>query len=178
MKKTFAILLLSAHLFNLAGYSLFFQFLIQQSDRQIVEKLDNNQYSYNQLVQVKVPLNLPYSTNWNDFERYDGHVDFNGIHYNYVMRKVYNDTLYLLCIPNEKKMQLYHAKSDYQRLLTDAPAKNSDTHAKKKVVTDDYNFPAQYSFTIHLTLTDEQRSVASSDTVSPYIATSDQPPEV
>ncbi len=64
--------MLCAYLFNLAGYNIFFQYSIQKADERIVRQLDNNQYNDNQLIEVKVKLNLPYMSDWSGYERYDG----------------------------------------------------------------------------------------------------------
>lgn len=180
LKKIFSILLLAVHLFNLCGYSFLFQFLIQQSDKQLTQNLDNNLYSRTDLVEVKIPLNLPYQTNWNEYERFDGNINFDGIHYNYVMRKVCNDTLYILCIPNHKKTQLYNAQSNYQKLVNDIPSnkKSGDNDLKKRGVLDEYNLPAQYCFNVNATLVTMPGFITSSNLQDCFIPTSDQPPEV
>ncbi len=113
MKKTIAILLLTVHVFNLGGYHALFAFLQQKASTQIIEQLDNGSYQSADLVEVKIPYPLPYAANWPDYQRFDGEADINGIHYNYVKRKMSNDTLYLLCIPNHEKTKLAAAKNDY-----------------------------------------------------------------
>jgi len=153
LKKFFAILFLSIHLFNIAGYSLFFQYFIAQSDRHIVQQLDKNKYADANLVQVKVPFSLPYSANWNKYERYDGTIEYNGTHYNYVKRKICNDTMYLLCLPNQVKTELYGAKNDYAKQLSDSQQDNknsSEPAVKKAAFQTEYNYQNnQYSYTVN-----------------------------
>ncbi|MDF2189116.1 hypothetical protein [Paraflavitalea sp. CAU 1676] len=108
-----AITLLVIHLFNLAGYHLFYGYFIAQSDKHLVQQLDKRQYQDDQLLEVKLPLHLPYLTNWNDYERVDGEMEVNGVFYNYVKRKVHNDTLFLLCVPNQPKTQFHQSRHDY-----------------------------------------------------------------
>jgi hypothetical protein len=83
------------------------------------QKLDNSEYNESQLIEVKVPLDLPYQTNWSEFERFDGEIEIEGVHYKYVKRKVFNDSLILLCIPNESKMKLQSARDEFFKLVND-----------------------------------------------------------
>ncbi len=132
LKKLFAILLLAVHLFNLVGYAVLFQSLINTSDSQLVKQLDHNNYNDKDLITVKVPLYMPYINDSRDFERVDGQVEMNGIHYNYVKRKVAGDTLYVLCLPNVSKTQLYAAKASFAKNSNDFPAGKKSTESVKK----------------------------------------------
>lgn len=117
MKKTAAILLLTLFIFNLFGYKVWFYYMQSRSQQQVQASLDKQQYNDNDLITIKVPLSLPYFTDWKEFEEYDGSIEFNGQHYNYVKRKVYQDTLILLCLPNSEQNRLSAAKSDYEKLV-------------------------------------------------------------
>lgn len=86
---------------------------------QLVERLDNKEYTDEELIEMKVPLPMPYQTNWSSFERFDGEIEIQGVHYNYVKRKVVNDTLILMCIPNHGKMKLNSAKEQFFSLVND-----------------------------------------------------------
>ena len=92
---------------------------------QLEAKLDKNLYNEAQLIELKVPMNLPYQTNWSAYQRYDGEIEVDGIMYKYVKRKVANDTLYLMCIPNTKKMNLETAKNDFFKLSNDLSQTNN-----------------------------------------------------
>jgi len=85
----------------------------------LVAKIDRFEFNENELVTIKVPLKLPYQQNWKEFERFDGDVTVDGIHYKYVMRKVYNDSLILKCLPNETKKHLNNAERNYFQLVND-----------------------------------------------------------
>ena len=82
----------------LFGYRFVADYMQQRSDKQLEAHLDKNNYKESELIELKVPIHLPYQTTWAEFERYDGEVELNGILYKYVKRKVVNDTLVLLCI--------------------------------------------------------------------------------
>ncbi len=110
---------------------------------QLEARLDKNQYDESQLIELKVPIHLPYQNNWAAYERYDGEITLNGTLYKYVERKVSNDTLYLRCLPNTKKMHLETAKDDYFKNTNDLAQNNnsqksgnSKTIVLKKVLSD------------------------------------------
>jgi hypothetical protein len=75
-------------------------------------RVDKDDYKASQLISIKTPLNLPYYTNSEQFERVYGSVEIHGVLYEYVKRRVFNDSLELLCIPNHMKTSLQCAKND------------------------------------------------------------------
>lgn len=99
--------------FNWFGYRLLFDYLNKEANAQLEFSLDNNAYDESQLIELKVPIHLPYQANWVDYQRYNGEIKLNGVVYKYVKRKLANDTLYLKCIPDIKKMDLQKAKNDF-----------------------------------------------------------------
>lgn len=179
MKKLFAILLLTTHLFNMAGYSLFFQYFINQSDAQLAVTLDNHTYNDNELLEVKVPLNMPYITNTASFERVNGELDVQGLHYNYVKRKVSGDTLYLLCIPNVTKTNLYNAKADFQKANSEAPTgKKAAESLKKFGLTNEYSsYIYQYQIAAINTANTNVYGMFSMPLTHTFSTTPKQPPK-
>lgn len=127
MRKIAAILLLLILIFNWVGYRLLSGYLQLRSDVKLESKLDRNDFKEDDLIQIKIPLNLPYQLDWQEFERVDGEVELDGIHYKYVKRKILNDSLVLLCLPNESKQKLDEAGNDYFKMVADL-----DHSAQKK----------------------------------------------
>ena len=72
-----------------------------------------------------MPLDLPYQTDWKDFERYDGEVTVDGQHYKYVKRKVQDGMLVVKCIPNENKHRIESAREQFFQLANDLQNTNS-----------------------------------------------------
>ena len=99
--------------FNWFGYRLYYDYLQHKTNENLEALFDSNSYDESQLVELKIPVNLPYQTSWTSYQRYDGEININGTSYKYVKRKLCNDTLYLKCIPNTKKMRLETAKNDF-----------------------------------------------------------------
>jgi hypothetical protein len=129
-------------MFNLTGYTLLFQYFINSTAAQLVQRLDNKIYNDKDLLEVKVALNMPYLTTEKDFVRFDGTLELNGVQYNYVKRKIAGDTLYLLCLPDFTKTQLYNAKTDIAKAAADVTnsKKNAEaSSAKKSAAVNEYN---------------------------------------
>ena len=181
MKKILAILLLLIHALNICGVQLFFSFAEKLADRQMVASLDENRYDEHDLIQVKLPLNIPYTTDWKDYERCDGNIVLNGVHYNYVKRIVSNDTMYLYCIPNLQKTELNDTKSEYAKLSTDLPSnkKTDQSTAKRNTLTNEYNFgPILYNFSALLNSAGELSAFNNNSTSTGFITLPIQPPDL
>ncbi len=119
MKRAAAILLLLIFLFNWFGYRLLSDYLQHRADTRLEAQLDQQQYNEASLIEIRVPLNMPYQSISSSYERYDGEIEFNGIHYKYVKRKVENGELVLLCLPNENRMRLQNARDEFFKLVND-----------------------------------------------------------
>jgi len=82
------------------------------------QKIDAGQYSDDQLLEIKIPISVPYYSN-TKFETFYGETQFKGEHYRYVKRKISGDTLYLLCLPHTEKNELIAAKRDFINSVND-----------------------------------------------------------
>jgi len=138
VKKLLALTLLIVHLFNLTGYTFLFRYLGQQASMQITKQIDQHSYKDAELVEIRIPLNLPYISSWGDYERLDGEITINGNHHNYVKRKIAGDTLYLLCLPNKQKDELQLAKSNFGTDANDLDSKSDKQQIKKAEVFNQY----------------------------------------
>jgi hypothetical protein len=119
LKKLASILLLAILLFNWVGYRLVTSVLEEQADAQLQSKVEENNYNDQDLVEIRVPLNLPYQTDWKEFQSYDGEIKVHGVDYRYVKRKVEKGELVLLCIPNHSKTHLATARDQFFMLVND-----------------------------------------------------------
>ncbi len=122
-------------LFNWFGYNLVVNYLQHNADIHLEALLDNDVYEEEELIEIKIPTNIPYQNSWAHFERHDGEVEMNGKIYKYVKRKVHNDTLYLLCIPNTKKMELENSRNDYFETSGDYTSNNTGKSGKSKPIS-------------------------------------------
>ena len=92
----------------------------EKANRQLASQLDRSQYDESQLISIKVPVtNLSYYNNSVSFERVEGQIDIDGIPYQYVERRIYNDSLEVLCIPNTTVLKLRNSRDDYFKTVND-----------------------------------------------------------
>ena len=89
------------------------------SEAVLEKKLDKQEYNDDELLSIKTKLNLPYYTSSADFERAYGSIRIDGVVYEYVKKRVYNDTLELLCLPNVAKTKLQDVKNDLAKFAAD-----------------------------------------------------------
>ncbi|MBN9380457.1 MAG: hypothetical protein J0H74_06815 [Chitinophagaceae bacterium] len=114
LKKITAILLLGLFLFNWVGYRLLTYYLEARADMQLQARLDDNNYEETQLISVKTPItHLSYYHNSPEFETTGGKIEIGGIQYKYVKRRIYNDSLEVLCIPDAAAMKLKAVKNAF-----------------------------------------------------------------
>lgn len=118
LKKLTAIALLALLVFNFYGYRLLIGYLQEGSSAQLELRVDALSYNREDLVSVRTALHLPYYTGSSTFERVRGSVSIDGQYYEYVERRVYNDTLEILCLPNHLKTAMEKA----ERQMTAAAA--------------------------------------------------------
>jgi hypothetical protein len=125
LKKLASILMTGILLFNWCGYRLLNTWMENRADRQLEARLDNNSYDESQLISIKVPsTHLSYYNSSSEFERVDGQIEVGGIQYKYVKRRLFNDSLELLCIPNQTAMRLHSAKNEFFKLVNDLQQQN------------------------------------------------------
>jgi hypothetical protein len=132
LRKLFAIFFLCIYLFNLAGYSTFFHVLIDRADSRMEDRLDGRQYRDDELVEIKLPLHLPYNSGSDEYYHVSGHIVADGKYYNYVKRKIASDTLYLYCISNTQANYLLNARNEYGKQANDLPSSQKETDAPGK----------------------------------------------
>lgn len=116
MKKLAAILLIAILFFNWYGYRIVTSLVADQADKQLELRLDKSEYNESELIEVRVPLNVPYQNNQSEFERHYGEMEVNGQHYTYVKRKIENGFLVLKCIPNESREKIEAAGNNYFKM--------------------------------------------------------------
>ena len=109
-------------------------YMQDQHEAILESSLDNDQYKIEELISIKTPLNLPYYSSSETFERAYGSININGVEYQYVKRRTYQDTLELLCLPNKTKTELQAAKNEFFKLSvegqTSQPNKKQPTNFK------------------------------------------------
>lgn len=181
LKKIAVILLLGVLLYNWFGYQALCYWMQQQATQQMESRLDRHQYKETDLVEIRIPLYLPYISSTTAFERCDGQIELNGKHYAYVKRRVQNDSLVLLCVVQGASQKIREAGNDYFRQVNDLTHpghQGKETASFFKTLLIEYQ-PAQYGWSFtplvqdHIHSSYQAAVFISSCTTS----TPEQPPE-
>ena len=184
LRKIAAILLICLLLFNWYGYRFVTNYLQKKADHQLEAKLDVNDYDESQLIEIKVPLNMPYQSNWSEFERHYGEIEISGKIYTYVKRKIEDGNLILKCIPNTAKQTI----KDADNILFTANngldqehngRNNSPLPTIFKTIFSDFdNCFVNYNFSILENLHKQSLQAGASFFKSISLPVSEQPPDL
>lgn len=119
-------------IFNFIGYRWIFTAIENKATANLEQKISAGNYSEEQLVEIQIPLNMPYYSD-KEYENVYGETDWNGSHYRYVKRKVSGNILYLLCLPNEAKNNIVKAKDEFTKAVNDVPANKQGSQQKNLI---------------------------------------------
>lgn len=121
-------------LFNWVGYRGIFSYLENNSSQLLNERLDNREFEEESLITIKLPVeNLPYYTNSPIFERVNGKLTIGGMQYQYVEKRIFNDSIEMRCIPNAQSTHLTNARDEFFKMVNDLQqASSSGKHAPAK----------------------------------------------
>jgi hypothetical protein len=118
--------LLSFLLFNWVGYWLLISWYESRETAGWESRLDQRQYDPDQLVLFKLSAAaVPYSNPSAAFERADGELEVGNIHYRYVLKRLYNDSVEFLCLRDNETGRIQHAKNEIIHLSVDGPDGNN-----------------------------------------------------
>lgn len=174
-------MLLGIFLFNWFGYRLLSTFLQDRANASLEFRLDNNKYDESQLISIKIPANLPYYTNSQHYERVDGQITINGKHYNYVKRRLFNDSLEYLCISSEEKTRLSHARDEFFKLINDLQhpqnKKSSNSITGKNLLAEYCQHIISYRFECYDNILINHHSFYYTALLKPSLFSPEQPPD-
>ena len=167
-------------LFNLVGYQLVIDFLQHRQTAILTARLDKEAYAEADLISIKTPIALPYYTNSAEYERIDGTIEMDGVAYHYVKRRVYNDSLELLCVPNTAKQQLQTARADFFKLSNGYPASDGAEKAAniiKNILPEYCDTPTAFSLKPHIVVSKSYAGFVMRFTPQTCRIRHEQPPE-
>jgi hypothetical protein len=119
--------------------------LVYRSDIFFNEQVGKGLYNRNDLVEIKLPVNMPGITSWSSYEPIRGQVQFKDASYNYVKLKITRNAIYLMCVPNYQKTRLLD-----QNIISAKNIANIPVNKKSHVPFGKLNSPDKYSFPITL----------------------------
>lgn len=137
MKKLFTIGLLILFCLNLVGYKFIANFYANRSSAELQVILDEKKFNASDLVSFKLPLNQPYIVNTDGYESLEGNMDYKGVNYQFVKKRIINDTLEIVCIPNTDRTRIDKNSVDIAKQLNDIVNANG---SKKSSNSQNLNF--------------------------------------
>jgi hypothetical protein len=151
-----------------------------KQDTQLQARLDQGAYSEEDLFTVRIPTNLPYYTNSPKYESVEGSLELNGTEYKYVKRRVFHDSLELVCIANTSKKELQSLQHEFLKITGDW--QSSEQGKKASIALQ--QLPLQYCNALpdfgslsFVTTTHSYSSSTEPFTPQHYLAEEGQPPE-
>lgn len=154
-----------------------------RSDKRFVIRLDQKKYDESTLIEIRVPVDLPYQTDWKEFERVDGEINLNGAHYKYVERKLEAGVMIYKCIQDKGKGRIVNARENFFKLVNDLET-DPDRPPGKQLPPSGKTF--SFDFCEHLSnwsldqLQPEQANFLYTISASPlaaYLRSPEQPPD-
>ena len=179
LKKTVAIFLLMIFLFNVGGYHLLFWSLRLQAKKDLLHRLDAEQYASEEFVVLSLPITLPYLLHQPDFTPAHGEVEFKGQFYSMVKQMVKGDTLYMICIKDRNRSQLETTFAEYTNLASDIPLGFADGIDVLSKLYKDYTFVEMDALYLPFTITSPTLSGPTDFmAASPLIQVESPPPQL
>jgi len=130
VKRLFAIVILKIFLLNVLGYYGVLLGLKVNAGDQLAERLNSDMYDLGATVTFKVPLTVPYGVDSKGYERVDGEFEKDGEIYRLVKQQLYQDTLYIVCIKDDKTTRINSALEDFVQSFA-----GHDDDSQQNVVT-------------------------------------------
>jgi hypothetical protein len=179
LKKLVSILLLSAYFLSLGGYELVFKYFINQSDVQIVKQMYDSKFNTRDLIEIKIPVNMPTIVDWAEYEHITGQIQLNGGYYNYIRLKMTKDTMSFICLPNKIKADLVKANIIVAKTINDVPlSKKGEQPSAKKINLgyDNVYQVAKCNYTAFPKTIRTVNHIVCSNLTNPYIESPGKPP--
>lgn len=132
MRQAASIALFLILAFNWLGYDVVVAVLNAKARHTAQRAIDQRRYDPTQLIEIKVPLDLPYSTDWSSFEQVKGVISFEGVLYNFVERKYENGQMTYRCLPNQRGTEIQNARDYFYSLVYDLDKQEKGDSAPKQ----------------------------------------------
>ena len=172
--------MVAAILFNAGGYDLFFQYMMYRSNINVFDKINNNHYRHSDLVQIKIPVDMPTQQDWDGYQTVSGQVEIKGAKYDYAEIRITRDTLYLLVVPNPELTKLVKVNMLYGKLANDLPTSNtkhSNNPLAKKSLSESEFLTFDYNHSPAAVIKKLSHSFTHPDILKPVLKVGARPPE-
>lgn len=177
MRKFLSVCLIALLMMNILGYYGVFMGLSFRNDTSMRTMLDLDAVEASELIELKVPISVPYVSGSDVFERVDGKFEHLGQVYRLVKQKYFSDTLHILCIKDAQATRINDALSDYVKTFTDHHSTNSSSKVNFSFIKD--YLPQSIGLTNFTPGTEEEvvMNGTSKNFISSYFSSITHPPE-
>jgi glutamate racemase len=86
----------------------------KNATQKLTSSIETKNFDEDNLIEIKTELNMPYVSD-REYENAYGETVINGVHYQYVKRKIENNVMYLMCLPNNTKTALAETKTNLEK---------------------------------------------------------------
>ena len=131
MKKIFSIAFTALLLLNVMGYYGVFLGLQYKNNKDMLHRLDRNDYRDSEAITIKIPISIPYASDVDEFQRVDGIFEYEGEFYRLVKQKLFQDTLHVVCVKDFQNKRIDDAITSFVKTFTDQPV---DQQSNGKIV--------------------------------------------
>ena len=139
MRQVASISLFLLLAFNWLGYDVVVAVLNAKAHYTAQKDIDQRLYDPSRLIEIKVPLDLPYSTDWASFEQVKGVISYEGVLYNFVERKYENGQMTYRCLPNQRGTEIQNARDYFYSLVYDLDKQEKGDSAPKQIASKKLN---------------------------------------
>lgn len=146
MKRLLSILFLILIFLNSIGYYGLLLLAREQLAFEIRQKIDEHAGTISGNMILKIPYSLPYASNSQDYERTSGEITYSGEVYRMVKQRVYEGTLYIVCVRDAQTTEVNQVISEYSQNFSDqaqesgaSGGKALNQLAKEYIITSLYN---------------------------------------
>jgi hypothetical protein len=143
-------------------------------------RIDAGNYNEANLIEIKVPLNMPYQQRFTEFERHYGQITLNGVVYTYVKMKVDDNMLILKCLPDFNRQQIKNSENSLAKANSSQDMENNgkkhNTSFSKNLISDYDNTNQLYNLLQNKLVVKIKHTDFKSPVLKASIATPHQPP--
>jgi hypothetical protein len=164
----------------MVGYRFVFTMLDNIASQKQDAKIDAGDYNEANLIEIKVPLNMPYQQRFTEFERHYGEITVDGVVYTYVKMKVDDNMLILKCIPDLNRQQIKNSENSLAKANSNQDMENNgkkhNPSFSKNVISDYDNTNQLYDLTQNTVVIKINHTDFTTPVLTASIAPPHQPP--
>lgn len=138
MRRVLALVSLFLFLLNVMGYYGVFIGLQFKNTQELQARFDEDDYSRDQEITIKMPMTIPYATDSREYTRVNGEFEYQGEVYHLVKQKLQKDTLYIVCVKDNTSKDIKQALTDYVKSFTDKPVNEKSQSKSVQQFMKDY----------------------------------------